>query len=639
MTENVTKITREVRQYQLHEEVIPETTTGSVVTPLSVPYANHGKNIVRNRAGRWFCGWISDRGARGQAFLSLAVSDKPDARGGELHAPIMLAGTENRWWPSHFPSKGTTLQSVCLLMDAEDRLHVLFSDAEGIFHLGADASGGRPAIGFLVVAGDQVYFDSLSVPEYASTERRKIVFLDNLELDEMIGVDHRIGEWKKEPAPVPFGDPPAWVDVHRTDEGFAMRYSGLPARVIAPHPTVAPYSGFLAGRATSPDGLKWTIQPPFDLSKLTLDGKPFPGDFWYPLYLEDPEEKDPGRRFKGIMGSYLYTMGVELRLWEVVVSPDGLAWRTMPELDPVLSGDISVPHHLLRDDEDKDPNRRFKAVMLMGCHAGRAVVVFTSPDVLHWSRVVWLRADPDDKASPPMSYPTGPIALDPDAAEDPWEEEVHDAVLWRENGHLMMHYDAFYFHYNQHISKALAISRDGRHYWRIKRGAINMPHGNCGEWDNGRDRTSVPVRVGDELWLYFVGMPASYFADPEASVAQTLEWTGWNAPANPGEIRPWQLGLTRLRVDGWGCVERRREAQAGHITTIPFRYDGGDLIVNGSGLDGVKVELCTADNGSVVSGFEAANRALDSVDSVCAHATWKGQHQPRAGRVSLTVHS
>ena len=75
--------------------------------------------------------------------------------------------------------------------------------------------------------------------------------------------------------------------------------------------------------------------------------------------------------------------------------------------------------------------------------------MYTSPDGIHWHQTVWLRENPDEIASPVSPYSTGPIILDPDGAENPWEEEIHDAVGWRENGILMTHYDAFYFHFNQ----------------------------------------------------------------------------------------------------------------------------------------------------------------------------------------------
>ena len=492
-------------------------------------------------------------------------------------------------------------------------------------------------IGTLTLASDQFYFDAHEVPDYSSREARRIAFLDNLEVGEMVGLDHQVGQWQKHPAPIwgrgISGDSPdddvAWLHVTRKDDGFHMEYMGQGEL----------RSNGMPGRAFSQDGLCWEKREPFDDSKLTLDGEPFPNTFWRPLYLGDPDEADPSRRFKGLCGAYRYEGGVQIRAWDVVASPDGLNWHTVPGLPVVLMGDISCGFHLIRDDEDRDPSRRYKVLLLMGCSSGRAAVVYTSPDLIHWNRLYRLRDDPEQVTSSLAPWATGPIAIDPDAGESPWEEEVHDAVLWRENGLLMFHYDAFYFGANQHIQKALAVSRDGRHYYRVKRGAINMPHGNCGEWDSGRDRADVPIRVGDELWLYFCGMPAGHFSDPDADDPLKIQ----AKPPSPDEnrrfreLRPWKFGMAKLRVDGWAYVQLEREAESGYLTTIPFEYAGGRLVVNGSGLgrDGVRAEVRTPDNRSTVPGFGKEHCQFSDEDSVRAEVTWAGAPELPDGKYRL----
>jgi hypothetical protein len=79
-----------------------------------------------------------------------------------------------------------------------------------------------------------------------------------------------------------------------------------------------------------------------------------------------------------------------------------------------------------------------------------------------------------------------------------------------------------------------------------------------------------------------------------------------------------------MRVDGWGYVQRLRDAQAGYITTIPLKHDGGELVVNGSGLDRVQVEVRTADNTQPVPGFVAAASSFSAQDSTKAKVAWKG---------------
>ena len=494
-------------------------------------------------------------------------------------------------------------------------------------------------IGYLTAASNRMYFDAMPVPSYTSTDTRRIVFLDNQEVDRKINLEQEIGVWRKHPEPI-FGwgltgeeldDHVAWCCVYTRENGFEMHYMGQGSELR---------SNALPGRAFSRDGIHWEKREPFHDPNLTLDGGPMPSSFWRPIHLEDPEETDPSRRFKGLIGRYRTDNGVELRVWDVVTSPDGSAWHTAEDLPTVVGGDISICSHLFRDDEDPDPRRRYKFLAVTGCNSGRVMVVFTSPDLIHWDRANYLREDPDDLLSPLCPYPTGPIALDPDAGENPWEEEIHDAYAWREHGLLMFHYDAFYFGANQHTEKALAVSRDGRHYRRIKRGAIDMPHGNCGEWDSGRNRTSIPIRVGDELWLYFCGMPAQFFGDADAEDYIPPLWVdAWSYEKTRlrQEQRPWRVGLAKLRADGWAYLQLRRDAGAGELTTIPFTYAGGDLVVNGSGLGpgGIRVEVLQADGADVMPGFDRESCRFSAPDAVTSRVTWTGARPLPHGRYRL----
>ena len=521
--------------------------------------------------------------------------------------------------------------------DAFDRPHEArgaYDDLSRVLLLQKDTRQQR-AIGYVTLAAGELYFDAIEAPSYTSTDARRVVFLDNLEVDRVQQLEHRTGQWQRHPEPV-FGwgvtghdddDHTAWCQAHAVEGGFELHYMGRGRLRNTQMP----------GRAFSHDGLHWQVRAPVDADAQTIDGEPFPDSFWRPLYLRDEDEPDPQRRYKGLLGRYRFDRDIEQRTWVVVTSADATHWRTAPELPLVVHGDISVPFHLYRDDDDDNPDRRYKFSVLMGACAGRAVVVFTSPDLLHWQRVVQLREDPDVPTSAVSPYATGPIAIDPDGGESPWEEEVHDGVLWREHGALMMHYDAFHFGANQHVDKALAVSRDGRHYWRIARGAINLPHGACGDWDSGRVRTSVPVRVGDEWWLYYCGMPAGHFSDPDAQDDRHIR-VGAPSPADHAryaELRPWRVGLARLRAEGWAYWQLPREAEQGTLITIPFDYDRGGLVVNGAGLGhGLAVEVLDTEM-QPVPGFDARSASFSATDSVNAHVSWDAASPLAPGRYRL----
>src|SRR5207237_390913 len=91
---------------------------------------------------------------------------------------------------------------------------------------------GQREIGYLTAAANQLYFDTIPVPDYSSAEKRRIVFLDNLEIDRMLNLEHGLGVWEKRPEPI-FGwgvtgsedeDNIAWCQVSPRDGGFEMRY-------------------------------------------------------------------------------------------------------------------------------------------------------------------------------------------------------------------------------------------------------------------------------------------------------------------------------------------------------------------------------------------------------------------------------
>lgn len=572
--------------------------------------------------------------------------------------PSLIAGGASKFFPmmEEFwrPSLAVDVHGVIWMFYLNPtRRHVYFSRFQGetfgehyeargpydglsrVMFLQKDA-GRQSSMGFLTLVGNQMYFDHIEVPKYASNEKRRVVFLDNLEVDEAVGLEHCLGIWEKHPEPI-FGfgvsgaapeDNPVWCEAVKVKDGYELHYAAFGKL----------YCNIFCGRAFSRDGIQWDKRPPLDITGLTIDGRPFPGNFWRPIYLEDPEEKDPARRFKGLLGSYRHVKGIELRTWEVVASPDGVKWRRVG-LEPVVLGDISVNFHLIRDPDDRDPRRRYKVFMLMGAAAGRCVCVFTSPDLIHWDRVCTLRANPENIISALAPWPTGPIAIDPDAGESPWEEEIHDAVAWRENGLLMFHYDAFYFGKNQHTQKALAVSRDGKHYWRIKRGAINMSHGNCGEWDSGRDRTSPPIRVDDELRLYFAGMPAGTFSDPDPDDPRDFCSRARLSDKNnlPNELRPWKIGLARLRPDGWGYFRLARDLPMGCLTTIPFEYRQGTLVVNGAGLGagGLRVEFLKADDRTLAEGFGRNECQFSKTDNISSEVKWRSGKKLSPGKYRL----
>lgn len=562
----------------------------------------------------------------------------------ESQEPPFKSYLEEFWRPSLSVDRYGV---VWMFFNNTTRRHIFFSRFKGeVFEDYHEAGGAfdcpsrnyyiqknsdSDSIGYMAQAANQVYFDSLPVPAIKAGSGNSVVFLDNMEIAEMSGLEHCLGQWEKYPQVLeiegdcenPLDKSPGWCQAKKTEDGFEMHFM----------PRGFYFNNGMPGRAFSSDGINWKLGEFLDVWAMTLNGQPFPDTTWRPIYIEDVDEKDPEKRYKGLWGNYTCVKGVELRFWKTVVSPDTMNWKTVPEAEVNVLGDISVNSHIIRDDFDEDPRRRYKVFMLKVCHSGRAMVMYTSADLINWSRPVWLRNNPDSLVSGSSVYPTGPIILDPDAGESPWEEEIHDAVAWCENGMVMAHYDAFYFRHNQHINKALAVSRDGRHFWRVKRGNIDLFHGAAGDWDSGRMRTSVPIRVGNELWMYYCGMPAGCFTDVADN--DIMKKSISDNPASTNELRPWQLGLAKLRVGGWAYMRLKRDTENGCLRTIPFNGETLNLTVNGTGLKGMSVEVLTAD-GKTVPGYEKG--LFDADDSIDAKVKWQAGDKLPQGEIVLEFH-
>jgi hypothetical protein len=95
--------------------------------------------------------------------------------------------------------------------------------------------------------------------------------------------------------------------------------------------------------------------------------------------------------------------------------------------------------------------------------------------------------------------------------------------------------------------------------------------------------------------------------------------------------------MARLRVDGWTFLQLGREADAGSLTTIPFDYTGGNLVVNGTGLGpgGILVEILDAEGRGILPGFEASRCRFSAPDAVTSRVSWDGGGMPAPGRYRL----
>ena len=279
------------------------------------------------------------------------------------------------------------------------------------------------------------------------------------------------------------------------------------------------------------------------------------------VVVKDVAEDDPQKRYKMIMKETPRERGVR-----AFYAPDGIHWTEGPQIDlPEWNGrtpDIVV---LLRDEQDPDPQRRYKLVWQTTHPAnkpGPALVrtkcLAYGPDVEHFS-----------------ASPANPI-LHPN---DGLEQENHFLMLAPYRDYYLMLYEYGWYQPNGTgifgsycADIRLAISRDGDHYQRIQPHQKVIARGQRGAWDAGPLVISDKLVIKDDtMYLYYSG--------------QGEEWTSWPAQNTPssyqfastGCVRVGRMGLATLKRDRFTCLETTDRETPGHVTTQPIEVGERDV--------------------------------------------------------------
>jgi len=113
-------------------------------------------------------------------------------------------------------------------------------------------------------------------------------------------------------------------------------------------------------------------------------------------------------------------------------------------------------------------------------------------------------------------------------------------------------------------------------------------------WDYANNTASSlgPVRVGDELWIYYSGRTSDHKSSP-----------------NTGKI-----GLGTLRLDGFFSLDAGSEE--GTLTTRPLQLVNDPLRINADASEGnLEVEILD-ENGAVIAPFSRQNCVPVNTDHV-----------------------
>ncbi|HET7560201.1 MAG TPA: hypothetical protein VFK80_09605 [Limnochordia bacterium] len=407
--------------------------------------------------------------------------------------------------------------------------------------------------GVACVAAGRLYFSTVPVPDFLSAPGQAVTFLDLQEFSTWEGLETVLGRCERYPHnPVFSPGPPGSRDdagvsfpqVRRFGGRFIMHYQ------LRGGSRASNQEGGRMGYAESDDGIRWerpAITPSTDPDVLpTGPDNSIP---WVMGNFIDEAEPDPEQRFKG---ATLFGKWTQTRERFLVTSPDGRYWRIAGEA-PALYGILEAGGPSLRLD-DAPPEARYRAIGRTTSTSGRALGMLVSPDLLDWRGNESLLDADDPYGQPAMlrrgGYVSGRI-LDPLAERG--AHQIYWGVVWREHGLFLCLYAPY--RYDGRYDAALAVSRDGYNFSRVKNGERLLPCGEPGEWDYGSIAigygVGAPLRLDDRLRFYYSASTGHHGTKP------------WGTPSS--------IGLADLPLDGYVALRVRRDAPggAGWITSVP----------------------------------------------------------------------
>ncbi len=453
---------------------------------------------------------------------------------------------------------------------------------------------------------------------------RKQLFLDDQAVHSRSGVTRRLGCLEK------LG-PVLRPDRSRGQTGLQSRSAPIwnPEKDLWEWWHMAVYEG--RGRpscyATSRDGVEWDASPLglFEMNG-SLDNNVAGDPDRRRLYhiLRDDRDDDPARRYKGLFDSHDRWLGT---------SPDGFDW-TMLDVSPIPSQDES---HFIYD----ETTEQFLAFVKQPTAWGRSVYLATSTDFERFSfptlvfntdetdndnrmERIQCAVDGTDYLTPPVIAPREyNVAQCYQMAVIPYEGlYVGFPVIYNPAGPDGLGNDTGL---NQ---VEMTVSRD-RHNW--ERVADREVFIGIEPWDGVNYGTAQallcgrPIVRGDEIWVYYNAL--------RIRDNKELYWErdryGYVDRDLFEDHSAMHLG--KLRLDGFVSMDAAVE---GTLVTGPFDWAGETVNVNVDARGELRAELVDAATMEPIAGHTASESAPITGDHVAAPVAWKGGG-PGSQRVRL----
>jgi len=443
---------------------------------------------------------------------------------------------------------------------------------------------------------DRVRAETLSTPVLVGRPGEDHLLVDDLELVRALWVEQHMPGPVKDPAnPVITHGPEGSFDDQRAfnmgtvikdGDIFRMWYGAMNPK--SPYWdtdwTKIPRTGY----AESRDGVHWT-KPILNLAEWngSTANNMLPDFGIVPFVMLNPDQSDPQRKFLAFhTGDQHY-------------SADGLRWT--PDPDVTVAWPSGKPQwfenlSVLYDPRERNPQMRWK---MYGCFAPkdpqRTIGLAYSPDGRHWT------VHPDNPIVSPLS---GPYLM------------AHDVSVVRHGAHYLAVYQAGA---GYSIGLALMASRDGINWTPVCEGKPFIEHGAGDAWDRGLLLPSVPVTVGDEVFIYYGG--ANYQAPGE----EPFDYERWKHCYVGG-------GLARLPLNRWaGFRNTAGDGRSiGYIETGPIRTeDIRDCVlsVNVDGCDAghyLLAEILHGETDERVPGYEHENSDEMHESGLAQVMSWRG---------------
>lgn len=333
----------------------------------------------------------------------------------------------------------------------------------------------------------------------------------------------------------------------------------------------------------------------------------------------DPDDPNPARRYKGLMGK----SGGRVP----VVSPDCIRWETIEGADRPAGSDESTLTY--------DSRNKLFILMIKGYNEhGRASNIAFSEDFKTWTRPRFcFGADEEDQrlalttirrrlGDPGLAKP---FCVDPDPAlgwtrpeahtENTWGAQLYNMAVFPYEGVYigmpMMFYPVGWAQPLRNNTDGfqllkLVMSRDLENWeWLGEReafiGPSRLDKGLAGVFDRIQlAPVNEPILRGDELWFYYTGIKwrceiYGYYTDGSKRDPDTL------TPEQKNDLEDGMsaICLAVLRRDGFVSLDAGEAT--GSVTTRPFKLPGGNLFVNVDASGGEMLAEAVEESGEVLA--------------------------------------